>query len=367
MLKRVDGGGQWSFRYSLHGRAREMGLGSAAVLTLADARRLAAKWRGVVGDGKDPQKERAREASEAAAVHPTLAEIVSETFEARKAQLKKDGDAGRWMSPLRVHVLPALGRMPVTDLDQTDLKSVLGPIWHSKPEAARKALNRVGIVLRHAAAMGLDVDLQAMEKAKSLLGAQRRERRNIPSMPWQEVPAFFASLDGGTTSELALKLVILTACRSGEVRGLLLDEIKGDTWLIPAQRMKAGREHRVPLSDAALEVIEHARPLARGGLLFPGRGQGPISDMTMTALMKRRGLEARPHGFRSNFRVWCAEATDTPREIAEAALAHSIAGKVEAAYQRSDHLERRRNLMARWADHVLGRSGALVSLVDRRL
>ena len=127
--------------------------------------------------------------------------------------------------------------------------------------------------------------------------------------------------------------------------------------------MKAGREHRVPLSDAALEVIEHARPLARGGLLFPGRGQGPISDMTMTALMKRRGLEARPHGFRSSFRVWCAEATDTPREIAEAALAHSIAGKVEAAYQRSDHLERRRNLMARWADHVQGRSGALVSLV----
>lgn len=253
---------------------------------------------------------------------------------------------------MRVHVLPAIGRQAIETLEQRKLEEVLAPNWHKKPEAARKALNRIRIVLRRGAALGLDVDLQAADKAKVPLGAQRREVRNIPAMGWRDVPAFYRSLDGGGSAELALRLLILTAARSGEIRLLHLDEIDGDVWTVPAKRMRAGKEHRVPLSAKALRVIGDARSFARDGFLFPGRGKGVISDMTMTAIFRRRGLEARPHGFRSSFRTWCAEATDAPREIAETCLAHQTAGKVEAAYRRTDYLEARRELMKNWAAHV---------------
>ncbi len=151
-----------------------------------------------------------------------------------------------------------------------------------------------------------------------------------------------------------MKLLILTAARSAEVRQLRVDELEGDVWVIPAERMKGGKEHRVPLSNEALKVLEAAKPFERNGHLFIGRQGKPISDMTLSALMKRRGLAARPHGFRSSFRTWCAETTDAPREIAEAALAHISGGAVERAYRRTDYLEQRRDLMERWAEYVAG-------------
>jgi integrase len=210
-------------------------------------------------------------------------------------------------------------------------------------------MNRLGIVMRHAAAMGLDVDMQATEKAKALLGKSRHQPKHVPAMDWREVPAFYLSLNEGSITNLALRLLILTASRSSEVRFCHLDEIEGDLWTIPAARMKGGVEHRIPLSDEAQAVIEQAKAFERGGYLFPNVRKGVISDATMSRFMERRGLEARPHGFRSSFRTWCAEATEVPREVAETCLAHVVGGSVERAYRRTDYLEQRHDLMERWA------------------
>ncbi len=350
LLRRSDGGGQWSFRYTVHGRQGEMGLGSVNDVTLADARVEARKWRAVAKSGINPKKERDRQNVEAAKERPTFEMVFNEAFEARKAELKGGGTAGRWDSPIRVHVLPKLGRVPVDEIDQNDIRSTLAGIWNEKPDAAKKALNRISIVMRHAAALGIAVDMQATDKAKALLGAQRHKTRNVPALHWQDVPEFFQSLSVDTAAERALRLLILTAVRSVEVRFANLAEIDGDVWTIPAERMKTGKEHRVPLSNEALLVVEASKPFERDGFLFPGMKKGVISDMTMNKLMQRREMIERPHGFRSSFRTWCSDATDIPREIAEACLAHTTAGKVEAAYRRTDFLEKRAVLMERWAD-----------------
>lgn len=229
---------------------------------------------------------------------------------------------------------------------------------------ARKAMNRLGIVLRHAAALGLEVDLQATDKAKALLGAQRHTATNVPAMNWREVPAFYQSLDGGSITELALRLLILTAVRSNPLRHLHVDQIDGDVWTIPATAMKgrvgATSDFRVPLSAEAQAVVAEARKFARDGFLFPGAKRGVISDMTMTAYMDRRGLSERPHGFRSSFRDWTAEATNTPREVAETCLGHVAGGAVERAYRRTDFLEQRRALMERWAASLAFRGNQIV-------
>jgi integrase len=215
--------------------------------------------------------------------------------------------------------------------------------------------------------LGLDVDLQATEKAKALLGRQRHQVEHVPSLPWQEVPAFFASLSDGSITHLALRLLILTGVRSAPLRFLQLKQIDGDVWTIPGVGMKGRRDStadfRVPLSAEALDVIKTASPLARGGYLFPSIRKGVISDATMSRLMERRQMVERPHGFRTSLRVWLAEATDTPHEIAETCLAHSVGGSVERAYRRTDYLEQRKIVMARWGKHVTGQTGQVLQMV----
>ena len=198
------------------------------------------------------------------------------------------------------------------------------------------------------------MDLQATDKAKALLGKQRHKVEHIPSMPWQEVPAFYQSLDGGSITELALRLLILTAgTRSKPIRFAHLDQIEGDVWTVPGHLMKnrKGREvdFRVPLSSEALAVIEQAKPFARDGFLFPGVRKGVISDMTLSAFMKRQGSPYRPHGFRATFRTWCDEQAGAKFEVAEAAIAHETDSATVRAYRRTDFLEQRRVLMERWA------------------
>ncbi len=365
-IKRDDGGAQWVLRVTVHGNRREMGLGGYPSLGLADARKLADRWQAVAAAGRDPVKEREAEARSARREDISLAVITADAFEARKAELKGDGKAGRWLSPLSVHVLPKLGRVPVTDIDQRDIRDVLAPIWHDKAEAARKAANRLAIVLKHAAALGLNVDLQAVDKARALLGKTRHKPENIPALAWADVPAFYASLSEPTLTHLALRLLILTGVRSGPLRHLRLEQIEGDVWTIPGEGMKgrkgATEAFRVPLSREAQHIIALAKPFARDGWLFPSVRKGVISDATMSRLMDRRGMEERPHGFRTSLRVWLAEATDAPHEVCEAMLAHVADGAVVRAYRRTDFLEQRRVLIERWADHVTGGSGAVVKL-----
>ena len=359
LYKRPDGGAQWVLRYTIYSKRHEMGLGRFPDVGLKDARTEAESWRAVVRGGKDAIKERERQRAIALRNQNILEDVARDAFESRKAELKGDGKAGRWFSPLELHVLPKLGKMPVSEIDQRDIRDTLAPIWHTKADTARKAMNRLSICFRHAAALGLDVDLQATEKAKALLGRQRHTATNIPAMPWQEVPNFYQSLSGGTVTELALRLLILTAgTRSKPVRFAHLSQIEDGVWTVPGHLMKnrKGKEidFRVPLSTEALRVTKQAEPFSRDGYLFPGVRSGVISDMTLSSFMKRRGISYRPHGFRASFRTWCDEAANAKFEVAEAAIAHVIDSAVVRSYRRTDFLEQRRPLMERWASMVIG-------------
>ncbi len=338
-----------------------MGLGPYPDLSLKAAREMATEYRQQAKRGIDPIVKREAEKREAIRNLHMLKEIAQDCFEARKAELKGDGTAGRWFSPLENHILPKLGKMPIAEVDQVAVRDTLAPIWHEKAETARKAANRLNLVLKHAAALGLNVDLQAVDKARALLGKQRHEAKNIPALPWQEVPTFYASLGQGIT-ELALRLLILTGVRSAPIRFAKPDQIDMEAriWTIPAELVKSRKgvtgDFRVPLTDEAIKVVEDA--LHHGGeVLFPGQREKPISDMTMSKLMRDRGMEARPHGFRSSLRTW-AEETGQPYEVAETTLGHVVGNAVERAYQRSDLIEKRRALLAAWADYVTGNGGA---------
>lgn len=356
-FKRDDGGAQWILRTTVHGRRREMGLGGYPDISLSDARETAQKFRTMAKKGVDPIKARQKERRDIL----TLADATTACFEARKAELKGDGKAGRWLSPLETHVLPKLGRVPCVELDQQDIKNTLAPIWHKKADTARKALNRIGIVLQYAAASGLNVDLQATAKARALLGKQRHTPKNIPAMPWQDVPGFYQTLAADDTPvNLALRLLILTGARSGPVRNAHVDQFTEDNWTIPEGLMKAGGEFKIPLSDEAQHVIALAKRTSRDGWLFPGVRKGVISDMSMTAVMKRQELAARPHGFRSSLREWMDQQS-VRFEVAETVLAHQVGSSVSRAYLRTDWLEERRAIMQSWSDFLTTGASAKIS------
>lgn len=364
LFKREDGGGQWVLRVTVHGRRREMGLGAISDVSLKEAREEAERWRAVVRSGLDPIIQREKQKREAVKRLHLLKDVADDAFESRKAELKGDGKAGRWFSPLELHVLPKLGKTPVAEIEQTQIRDTLLAIWHTKAATAQKALHRLDICMRHAAALGLEVDIQAVAKARALLGQQRHEATNIPAMPWHEVPTFYKRLSDGSITHLALRLLILTGVRSRPLRFLHVDQIDGDVWTIPGETMKGRKgktpDFRVPLTADALEIIKAALPLSRDGFLFPSIKKGVISDATMSRLMERAKMPYRPHGFRSSLRDWIAEATDTPHDIAEITLAHTVGGKVERAYRRTDFLDQRRKLLERWAKHVTGKGGVIL-------
>ncbi|VEJ46053.1 tyrosine-type recombinase/integrase [Bartonella vinsonii] len=359
--KRKDGGAQWLYRYTIHGRRREMGLGALRNVSLKKARELATQWRSVLHEGRDPIKEREKQKREAMRNLHYLKDIALDAFETRKAELKNDGKDGDWFLPLKLHILPQLGCLPISEITQTDIRNTLAPIWHTKAKTAERALIRLNICFKHAAAMGLDVDLQATEKAKALLGKQRHKVKNMPAMDWKEIPAFYQTLCQTTTmTQLALRLLILTGVRTSPLRHIHKDQIEGDIWTIPAENMKGKRdattEFRVPLSTEALEILKQARLLSRNDFFFSATGRGPLGETCMSQYMKKTGLEACPHGFRSSLRDWLAETTDAPYEVAETILSHVVGGQVERAYRRTDYLEQRRVYMDKWAAYVTGQS-----------
>ncbi|OUS37931.1 integrase [Rhodobacterales bacterium 56_14_T64] len=332
-------------------------------MSLKAARDIATEARQMTVRGIDPIAEREVKRRDAQRNLHLLRDVADDAFEARKAELKGDGVAGRWFSPLGNHILPKLGGVPVAGIDQIAVRDTLAPIWHDKAETARKAANRLRIVMQHAAALGLNVDLQAVDKARALLGKQRHEVKNIEALPWHDVPGFYQSLGDGVT-ELALRLLCLTAARSAAVRFATPDHFDLDVrvWTIPAIHMKGRKgqtgDFRVPLSDEAVTVGREA--MRHGGMvLFPGQKGKPISDMTMSKYMRVRGMAARPHGLRSSFRTW-AEETGQPYEVAETALGHKLGNKVERAYQRSDLIEKRAVLMEKWSNLVTGKAGGKV-------
>ena len=368
LFKSSKDAGSWVLRLAVHGRLRQMGLGSISDVGLKEAREAAEKARAVVRAGDDPIKAREKAKRDAARNLHMLKDVADDFFDGYKARLKGNGAAGRWFSPLALHVLPKLGKVPVADLDQVQIRDTLRPLRDTKPDTMRKALGRLNLVVKHAAALGLDVDTQVIAKARALIGSGDHKAEKIPAMAWRDVPEFYTSLNDGSVTHLALRLLILSGVRSAPLRHLREEQIKGSIWTIPADRLKGRKgqtqDFDVPLSAEALAVIEQARRLARGGWLFPNiSGGGVISDMTLSMYMRRAGLEARPHGFRTSLRTWLAECTNAPHEVAETVLQHVAGNKVTLAYRRTDFFDQRLALAERWALHVTGKSGSVVKLV----
>lgn len=351
LVKSRKDAGKWMLRLVVDGKRREMGLGRWPDVSIAEARESASAARKKLRGGIDPVAERRKASRKVQQM--SLADAVQGCFEARQAELKGDGKAGRWLSPLKTHVLPKIGTMAIEDIDQHELKRILEPIWHTKPDTARKAMNRINLTLKYAAALDLDVDLQAVMKAQALLGKRRHTVQHIPSLPYAHAPAFYkhlCTLD--FQSALALRFLMLTVARTSEIRFASYTEIEGDVWTIPAKRTKTGAEHKVPLTEGAMHVIEAIKTSNRSDFLFTTDKGKPLSDAAMSSLMKREQMITRPHGFRSTFRTWAEECTDASFEVKEACLGHVVDKGVVGAYQRGERLEKRLEVLTAWEAHL---------------
>ena len=347
-----SGNRRWIQRLVIGGRRSELGLGGFPLVSLKEARTEAFANRRVARAGGDPLagKRRGRGV-------PTFAEAVARVVEQKRSGWRNPKHAQDWPASLERFVFPRFGERSVSEVTSADVLGVLGPIWHEKPETARRVRQRIGAVMQWAVAMEYRPD-NPCERVAATLGRQRDVVRHMRALPHGEVGEALATVRASRTTtavKLAFEFLVLTAARSGEVRWARWDEIDlgAEVWTVPAERMKASREHRVPLSCRAAEILQAARALRNGSkLVFPSARGKPLSDMTLSKLLKEQGVQAVPHGFLSSFRDWAAEETNHPREVVEAALAHVIQNKVEAAYARSDLFERRRRLMDDWSAYV---------------
>jgi integrase len=358
-------GKSWVFLYrEKNGRQVELGIGSARDLTLAEAREKAAELRKLRLAGIDPLERRKDEKAKAridAARGMSFEQCAGAYIEAHKAGWRNAKHADQWQATLAAYAFPIFGKLPVAAVDTTLVMKALEPIWREKPETATRVRGRIESILDWAAVRGFrqgDNPARWRGHLDHLLPARSKVAKveHHAALPFAEMAAFMIDLRSREgVGARALEFVILTAARSGEVRGATWGEIDIDArvWTVPGERMKAGREHRVPLSDPALAILAAMRlpGAVPDALIFPGAKAGsPLSDMSLTAVLRRmsRG-DFTAHGFRSTFRDWAAEETSFPREVAEAALAHTIKDRVEAAYRRGDALEKRRALMTAWA------------------
>ncbi len=280
----------------------------------------------------------------------------------KRAGWRNAKHANDWPTNLRLYAFPRIGRKLVSEITSADLLRVLTPIWHDKPETARRVWQRISAVMKWAVAMQHRPDNPAGDALGQALGRQQTVVRHMPALPHGNVAAAIKAVRASrawTGTKLAFHFLVLTAARSGEVRGAEWDEVDmpAGVWTIPGTRMKMQRAHRVPLSARAVQVLEAARALDGSRLVFPGARGTRLDDVTLSKLLRDLGIAGVPHGFRSTFRDWAAEETNHPREVVEAALAHVVQNKVEAAYARSDLFERRRRLMDDWSIYVAGGAG----------
>ena len=366
LLVEPTGAKRWKQRITVHGCRQELGLGPYPVVSLKMARDTAIQNRRMAREGENPKTNRRH-----AHGVPTFAEAARKVFELRRGGWKGSNHAKDWSQSMEHHVLPRLGDRGVDEITTEDVLAVLGPIWHSRATTARRVRQRIAAVLAWAVAQGLRADNPA-DSAKAVLARQSNGSTAQRSLPHEEVESAIVAMQGSNATpvvKLAFELMVLTAARSGEVREATWDEINREaaTWTIPAGRMKSGREHRVPLTDRAIEVLAEARTLGngRGGLVFPSRGR-PIGNTAFVQALRRLGIDATAHGFRASFRTWSQERTSTPREVCEAALAHTLKDKAEAAYARSDLFERRRELMDGWSRYLNPDAAPVASLERAR-
>ena len=356
------GSKRWVQRLTVHGKQREIGLGAAELVTLAEARDAAIENRKLARAGGDPLAAR-----HAKVALPTFDEAVQKVIELYSPTWRNAKHAAQFRNTLATYAGPIIGAKLVSEVTSADVLRVLTPIWTSKAETARRLKQRIGTVMKWAVAAGYRNDDPSAALTQALPKSGRKvEHRK--SLPYQDVAGCIETIKGSAaamSTKLALEFLILTAARSGEARGATWDEIDldGKLWHIPGDRMKGKVEHIVPLSSKAVEVLMDARQLGNVGLVFPGVKAGkPLSDMTLSKLIKELGYACDVHGFRTSFRTWVQEKTNTPFEVAERALAHKTRNAVVAAYARSDLMDKRRQLMQRWADFIGEVSGKVVKI-----
>ena len=361
---RVDPSGarRWVQQLSVRGRQRSLGLGSVAHVSLAAARADALANQKLARAGGDPLAQRRR-----ARAIPTVEQAAERVFQQRRTGWRSAKHAREWAAKLRNHVFPRIGTMPVSAVAPAHVLDVLAPIWHTRPDTARKVRQQLGAVMKWAVAMGHRSD-NPVEPVGQALGPQRDVVRHLPALPHAQVAAAIRAVrESGASAavKLAFEFLVLTAARSGEVRNATWAEMDLDhaeVWTVPPERMKASRPHQVPLSPRAVGVLRDARRLHGGDLVFPNARGRPLSDMTISKLVKEQGIAAVPHGFRSSFRDWAAERTSARQDVIEAALAHTVKDKTVAAYARSSLFELRRRLMDDWAAYLSGERGKVVPL-----
>jgi integrase len=347
------GSKSWIVRVQKHGRRRDIGVGSASKVPLSKARERARQIREWVEDGLDPVFEKRK-----AAGIPTFKEASKKVVDLHRKTWRNEKHEAQWLRTLEMFAWPTLGDIRVSEITGPMVRNVLAEIWLTKPETARRVRQRIGAVLDWAYASGYrETEAPMRSISKGLPRQPKKGGSHFAAMPYAEVPAFMIRLNERESfTRLALQFAILTAARSGEVRGAAWDEVDLDAalWTIPPDRMKAKREHVVPVSEPALRILRRCRQLrsADEPLIFPGsRPKQPMSDMTLTKLMRELKVPFTVHGFRSSFRDWASEETDVQGEVAEAALAHMVRDKTEAAYRRGSLLEKRRCLMEAWGRH----------------
>lgn len=361
LVVKPSGSQSWILRLQVDGRRRDFGLGPAKDVSLAEAREKASETRKLYRSGVDPVAARRAARLQASGI-PSFAEAAATVYkEQRKAWRNRRHDA-QWLASLESHAFPLIGATRIDEVSAPMIRDVLAAIWLDKPETARRVRQRIGTVLDWAHAKGYRDTEAPMRVISKGLPKQPRRDNHFAAMPYSEIPAFLAALpDAPSIGRLALRFTILTAARSGEVRGATWAEmdLEARTWTIPGERMKAGREHIVPLSGAAIAILSDAAAFRTGRAgepVFPGLRDRPMSDMTLTKALRDAGIaDYTVHGFRSSFRDWAAEKTDFPSDVVEAALAHTVKNRVEAAYRRTNYLEKRIGLMGAWADFITKR------------
>jgi integrase len=364
-----SGAKRWELRTVVRGKRCDIGLGGLKVVTLAEAREEARKYRAIARNEGDPLAEKRR----ARKVVPTFRQAAEAVHKEHAKAWKNAKHGDQWINTLTTYAYPVLGDRRVDQIDTPEILKALSPIWLTKQETARRVRQRIGTVLDWAKAAGFRAGSNPIEEIGKALPRQSDRKGHHAALPYVEVPAFLQKLhrdDAGTIANLAFEFLILTAARTGEVLEARWTEIDIEqaAWTVPADRMKAGREHRVPLAPRCIELLGQAKRLAAGSdYVFPGRSiTKPMSNMVLLMTMRRMKSDYTVHGFRSAFRDWASERTNFAREICEAALAHIVKDKTEAAYRRGDLFEKRRELMATWARFVEGASATLIQLKPAR-
>ncbi len=354
---------QWIQRLFIHGKRRELGLGPVRLVTLAQVREAAVANRRLARAGGDPMASRHRGV-------PTFEQAAAQVMAMHRPSWRNAKHATQWTATLRDYVNPRIGSKPVDRVTSADAMAVLLPIWNDKHATARRVRQRIGTVMKWAIAQGYRPDNPAGEALGAALPKQGGIQRHYQALPYGEVAGAVQAVrqsDARVAVKLAFEFLVLTACRSGEVRRARWEEVELEAgeWTIPAERMKQQREHRVPLSARAREILVEAGENTVGSeWVFPSPTGRTLKDFALSGLLGELGIPAVPHGFRSSFRDWAAECTDAPHAVMEAALAHVVRNKVEAAYARSDLFERRRVLMEQWERYLNAERGHVVPMVQ---